>query len=221
MFRACRLSTENATDSTSFVWPRKRRVVAPVDRSHKRSVPSQLPLSANWPSELITTSCRKRRQDLVGHVSRYVHWLWNPRQKQQSLDQASLQPECKFTSHKTLWRLLLLRWHLLYPCTSQSFNNLRICLTVYSKSAYELACLDKVRVAAQCAAWEAGLPLSIPVQAPHDHRLVPAASHTCQTNALHSERARALQAPEAASRAHVQWRTISCLVSTISTISSD
>lgn len=58
--RACRLSTENATDSTSLVWPRNRRVVAPVDRSHRRSVPSQLPLSANWPSELMTTSWQPR-----------------------------------------------------------------------------------------------------------------------------------------------------------------
>lgn len=35
-----RLSTEKATDSTSLVWPTKRRVVAPVFRSHRRRVPS-------------------------------------------------------------------------------------------------------------------------------------------------------------------------------------
>ena len=52
-----RLSTENATESTSLVWPTKRRVVAPVVRSHRRSVPSHEPESANWPSLEITTSC--------------------------------------------------------------------------------------------------------------------------------------------------------------------
>lgn len=38
-----RLSTEKATESTSFLWPMKRRVVVPVVRSHSRSVPSQEP----------------------------------------------------------------------------------------------------------------------------------------------------------------------------------
>jgi len=55
----CLLSTEKATDSTSLVCPRKRRVVAPVFRSQSRSVPSQEPESANWPSEEMTTSCTK------------------------------------------------------------------------------------------------------------------------------------------------------------------
>ena len=55
----CRLSTENATDSTSLAWPRKRRVVAPVARSHRRRVPSQEPDSANWPSDDSTASCTK------------------------------------------------------------------------------------------------------------------------------------------------------------------
>jgi hypothetical protein len=32
-------------------------VVLPVLRSHRRRVPSQEPDRANWPSELITTSC--------------------------------------------------------------------------------------------------------------------------------------------------------------------
>ena len=54
-----RLSTEKATESTSLVWPRKRRVVAPVFRSHRRRVPSHEPESANWPSEEITTSSTK------------------------------------------------------------------------------------------------------------------------------------------------------------------
>ena len=53
----CRLSTENATESTSLVCPTNRRVVLPVFRSHRRRVPSQDPDSANCPSLLITTSC--------------------------------------------------------------------------------------------------------------------------------------------------------------------
>jgi hypothetical protein len=57
--RTWRLSTEKATLSTSLVWPTKRRVVAPVVRSHRRSVPSHEPESANWPSLEITTSCTK------------------------------------------------------------------------------------------------------------------------------------------------------------------
>ena len=54
-----RLSTEKATDKTSLVWPRKRRVVAPVVRSHSLRVPSQEPESANWPSDEMTTSWTK------------------------------------------------------------------------------------------------------------------------------------------------------------------
>ena len=54
-----RLSTENATESTSLEWPTKRRVVEPELRSHRRSVPSHEPESANWPSEEMTTSCTK------------------------------------------------------------------------------------------------------------------------------------------------------------------
>ena len=54
-----RLSTLNATESTSLAWPTKRRVVVPCCRSHRRSVPSHEPDSANWPSDEITTSCTK------------------------------------------------------------------------------------------------------------------------------------------------------------------
>ena len=53
----CLLSTENATLSTSLVWPMKRRVVVPMFRSHRRSVPPHDPDSASWPSdESITKS---------------------------------------------------------------------------------------------------------------------------------------------------------------------
>merc|ERR1719504_88816 len=52
-----RLSAEKATDSTSFLWPTKRRAVVPLRMSHRRRVPSHDPESANWPSELMTTSC--------------------------------------------------------------------------------------------------------------------------------------------------------------------
>ena len=52
-----RLSAEKATDSTSLVCPRKRRVVAPVEMSQRRRVPSQEPVRQNWPSEEMTTSC--------------------------------------------------------------------------------------------------------------------------------------------------------------------
>merc|ERR1719174_398549 len=38
-----RLSVEKATESTSLVWPTKRRVVPPVSISQRRSEPSQLP----------------------------------------------------------------------------------------------------------------------------------------------------------------------------------
>ena len=51
-----RLSAENATDSTSLVWPTKRRVVVPLLMSQRRSVPSHEPERQNWPSEEITTS---------------------------------------------------------------------------------------------------------------------------------------------------------------------
>ena len=43
----CLLSAENATDSTSLVWPRNLQVVAPVCKFHKRSVPSHDPERAN------------------------------------------------------------------------------------------------------------------------------------------------------------------------------
>lgn len=48
----CLLSAEKATESTSLVWSSNLRVVLPVERSHRRSVLSQEPDSAKWPSEL-------------------------------------------------------------------------------------------------------------------------------------------------------------------------
>jgi hypothetical protein len=54
-----RLSVEKATDSTSLLCPTKRLVVAPVLRSHSRSVASHEHDSANCPSELTTTSSTK------------------------------------------------------------------------------------------------------------------------------------------------------------------
>merc|ERR1719311_1752187 len=50
-----RLSPENATLLTSFVWPWKVRTVAPVFRSQRRMVRSHDPESANWPSDESTT----------------------------------------------------------------------------------------------------------------------------------------------------------------------
>merc|ERR1711904_57434 len=55
----CLLSAEKATERTSLSCPTKRRVVRPVLRSHRRSVPSHDLDSANWPSEEMTTSCTK------------------------------------------------------------------------------------------------------------------------------------------------------------------
>lgn len=52
----CLLSTEKATDNTSLLCPRKRRVVAPVVRSQSLRVPSQEPERANCPSDEMTTS---------------------------------------------------------------------------------------------------------------------------------------------------------------------
>lgn len=74
----CLLSAENATLSTSLVWPTNLLVVLPLHkymncigncykmtkmtyelRSHSRRVPSQEPDSANWASSDITTSDTK------------------------------------------------------------------------------------------------------------------------------------------------------------------
>ena len=55
----CRLSMEKATDSTSLECPKNRLVVWPLCRSHSRSVPSQEPDRANWPSWEMTTSWTK------------------------------------------------------------------------------------------------------------------------------------------------------------------
>merc|ERR1719265_3025582 len=57
-----RLSDENATEFTSDVWPAKLRTDEPVFRSQRRIVLSQLAVSANWPSELVTRS--------------WIGWLW-------------------------------------------------------------------------------------------------------------------------------------------------
>jgi len=54
-----RLSTEKATERTSFSCPIKRRVVFPELISQRRRVPSQAPLKANCPSLLMTTSDTK------------------------------------------------------------------------------------------------------------------------------------------------------------------
>merc|ERR1719454_2757563 len=52
-----RLSAEKATVFTSDVWPVNARTDWPTLRSQRRMVLSQLALSANCPSELVTTSC--------------------------------------------------------------------------------------------------------------------------------------------------------------------
>lgn len=52
----CLLSALKLTESTSEVWPTKRRVVFPVLRSQRRREWSQDEDKANWPSEDITTS---------------------------------------------------------------------------------------------------------------------------------------------------------------------
>jgi len=49
-----RLSAEKDTESTSLVWPTKRRVVTPVESSHRRRVLSQDEESAYAPSEEMT-----------------------------------------------------------------------------------------------------------------------------------------------------------------------
>ena len=79
-------------------------------------------------------------------------------------------------------RLLSVMWHLVttVPITVLYQGATRNSFADRRKHSY----LDKVRVAAQCAAREAGLPLGIPVQAPHDHCLVPAAPHTSLRSAL-------------------------------------
>uniref|UniRef100_A0A8R7TZM0 Uncharacterized protein n=1 Tax=Triticum urartu TaxID=4572 RepID=A0A8R7TZM0_TRIUA len=78
----CRLSMEKATERTSFSWPTKRRVVTPVERSQRRSSPSQDPESANWPSELRTTSwtkwpwpVRRRKGTPYSELESWVAWM--------------------------------------------------------------------------------------------------------------------------------------------------
>jgi hypothetical protein len=51
-----RLSAEKATELTSLVWPTKDRTLVPTLRSQRRMDLSQDAESANWPSELVTTS---------------------------------------------------------------------------------------------------------------------------------------------------------------------
>lgn len=50
----CRLSAEKETERTSLVWPTNRRVVWPVESSHRRRVLSQDEERAYAPSEEIT-----------------------------------------------------------------------------------------------------------------------------------------------------------------------
>jgi hypothetical protein len=50
------LSTENATDRTSFSWPTNRRVVLPLAMSHSRSSESHDADRAKAPSDEMTTS---------------------------------------------------------------------------------------------------------------------------------------------------------------------
>jgi len=54
-----RLSGLKLTLMTSPVWPTKRRVVAPVFKSQRRSDLSHEAERANWPSDEITTSDTK------------------------------------------------------------------------------------------------------------------------------------------------------------------
>lgn len=70
--RACRLSTEKATDRTSLPCPMKRRVVLPVFRSHSRRVASHDPDRANCPSEEMTTSCRRHSDRWVQHSTVHI-----------------------------------------------------------------------------------------------------------------------------------------------------
>ena len=53
------VSTEKATESTSFLWSTKRRAVLPVAKSQRRKVPSHEPVRAKWPSDEMTTSWTK------------------------------------------------------------------------------------------------------------------------------------------------------------------
>jgi hypothetical protein len=55
----CLLSAEKETERMSLVWPTKRRVVAPVDSSQRRSVLSQDDERAYAPSDEMTCSRRQ------------------------------------------------------------------------------------------------------------------------------------------------------------------
>ncbi len=55
-----RLSAEKETERTSLVWPTKRRVVAPVASSHRRSVLSQDAERAYAPSDEMTCFSHQR-----------------------------------------------------------------------------------------------------------------------------------------------------------------
>jgi hypothetical protein len=69
----CLLSAEKETERMSLVWPTKRRVVTPVDSSHRRSVLSQDDDRAYAPSDEITCARRQldpgagRQTHAVGH----------------------------------------------------------------------------------------------------------------------------------------------------------
>ena len=84
-------------------------MVAPVDRSHRRSVPSQLPLSANWPSELMTTSWQPRRRACQACYPILVRGMSTGRGKlREALEtlllrsHAPLKAQCRIMHHKAV-----------------------------------------------------------------------------------------------------------------------
>ena len=147
----CRLSTENATDRTSFAWPMNRRVVLPLFRSHSRSVASHEPDSANWPSEEITTSCATQR----AACPRSPSADWRP-QWHTSRAQKAAQHTRRKCAHGCWW----------WP-QQRGLRSRRHC------QALAIADLHEVGVAAQRAPCKAVLAL-LTRQVPDNDRLVPA-----------------------------------------------
>jgi hypothetical protein len=62
----CLLSAEKETERTSLVWPTKRRVVVPVESSHRRRVLSQEADRAYAPSEEITYYTQHTSSSQIG-----------------------------------------------------------------------------------------------------------------------------------------------------------
>lgn len=147
----CRLSTEKATDRTSFAWPMNRRVVLPLFRSHSRSVASQEPDSANCPSEEITTSCVTQRA--ACHRRPFADWQprWHT-----SRVQKTAQHTRRCRAHGCWW----------WP-QQRGLRSGRHC------QALVIADLHEVGVAAQRTPCKAVLAL-LTRQVPDDDRLVPA-----------------------------------------------